>query len=592
MDGYLIPVPMRFRSLLLLPFLCATVAALHCGGASVGAGGADGGPDGGDPTLDGDVPNNPDAVGATTASKVDLLLVVDDSSSMGDKATLLASSMPTLLKRIVVAGDVHLGVISTSLGTFGGNVCPDSGKQNAHAHLNTRGPGDTPVAAAAAGFLTYARGSTDVDAFISDATKLVQGVGESGCGLEAQLESAYHFLVQPDPWAKVTVDQLNQAVFTDVDVDVLTQRKAFLRPDSLVVVVMLTDEEDSSPDPQSVGGQGWAFSALQFPGSSVFRADGKSTTAPRATSACELDPGSPDCTSCGFAATCNPSDGACQKIKNDPECQKNGGYYGPTEDQLNVRYHRMKERYGIDPQYPLQRYIDGFTKQRVPDSTSEHVVKARAGGSGRDIGPYVGTPKCTNPLFAASLPSSPGDDLCNLPLGGRGKDLVLFAIIGGVPENLVGGSPSWTAILGRDPARFNFEGIDPHMIQSTAARPGLPPPTSTRGDNGTDPVHGGEWDTGGNDLQYACTFGLPVPKTCTLQDPSCDCANAPENPPLCGQTLGQQVRAKAYPTVRELRVAKELGERGIVGSICPANAAMGYASTMTALADKIAPHIK
>ena len=137
------------------------------------------------------------------------------------------------------------------------------------------------------------------------------------------MESWYRFLVQPDPWAKVTVDANNQADLGgpgDIDVDLLAQRADFLRPDSLVAVILLTDEDDSSVDPLSVGGQGWAFMANQFPGSPIFRADGKTTTAPRGTSACDTDPGSPDCTSCGFAATCNPADAACQKIKNDPEC--------------------------------------------------------------------------------------------------------------------------------------------------------------------------------------------------------------------------------------------------------------------------------
>jgi hypothetical protein len=43
--------------------------------------------------------------------------------------------------------------------------------------------------------------------------------------------------------------------------------------------------------------------------------------------------------------------------------------------------------------------------------------------------------------------------------------------------------------------------------------------------------------------------------------------------------------------VRELRVVKELGDRGILGSICPTNAASGYTGTMTALADRLAPRL-
>ena len=443
------------------------------------------------------------------------------------------------------------------------------------------------MTAAAGGFLDYTGG--DVEKLVSDTQALVRGVGQNGCGLEAQLETAYRFLVQPDPWQSVTLDGANQAKLDGLDATLLLQRQAFLRPDSLVAVVMLTDEDDSSPDPLSVGGQGWAFSANQFPGSTVFRTDGRSTTAPRATSTCQTDPASSDCTSCGFAATCNGADPACQKVKNDPECQKNGGYYGPAEDQLNVRFQNMKQRYGIDPQYPLSRYIDGFTKQRVPNRAGEHVETPRGGG-GRDVGPYVGTPKCTNPLFAASLPSSPGAEICDLPQGPRGKELVVFAVIGGLPSSLASSNPDWTKILGNNPDAFDYAGIDPHMIQSTTPRAGLVPPSQTVGDNGTDPVNGREWDTNNDDLQFACTFALVTPRTCSSVDPSCDCGQPNRNPPLCA-TGKQQTRGKAYPTVRELRLAKALGDRGIVGSVCAADASQGYTATMDILASRMEPRL-
>lgn len=593
---------MRLRSLALAPaFLTSflALAALNCGG-STNVAPEDGGTDAvapPDPPPDADASPpgkpNPDAFGATTASKVDVLFVVDNSATMADKQKVLAASLGTLLRRVAKPGaDVHAGVITSSLGTMGGDICEDTTAQNSRAHLSTIGPNDAPVTAAAKGFLAYgAGGSTDVESFVADAEKLVQGVGQQGCGLEAQLESAYRFLVQPDPWQDVKVGATNQAELIGIDDVLLAQRKAFLRPDSLVVVVMLTDEDDSSPDPRSADGQGWAFSAQQFPGSSVFRDDGKSTTAPRATSACAQNPSSADCTSCWLAATCNASDPACQKIKNDPECQKNGGYYASGEDPLNVRYHRMRQRFGIDPQFPLSRYVDGFTKLNVPNRTAEHAVSG-TGGALQTIGAYqTNNANCTNPLFAAALPGSSTEELCNLPKGPRGKELVLFAVIGGAPESLATASPDWTKLLGANPTAATPAGQDPHMVQSITARPGLPAPTATRGDNGTDVVHGREWSTNGNDLQYACTFALAAPRTCVAYDSSCECNDPNRNPPLCGATLGQQLRASAYPTIRELRVVKDLGDRGIVGSICPGSTALGYEATLTRLGDVIAPRL-
>ena len=159
---------MRFRSLVLAPFLAASALAMHCGGTTVGQNAS---PEGGAPT-EGGLPvdddagaTNGDAIGATTASKVDLLLVVDNSASMADKAKLLASSLSPLLKKVAEAGDVHVGVISTSLGTMGGDVC-GGGAQNALAHLSTVGPGNAPLASAAQGFLSYGGGgAANVDTF-------------------------------------------------------------------------------------------------------------------------------------------------------------------------------------------------------------------------------------------------------------------------------------------------------------------------------------------------------------------------------------------------------------------------------------------
>lgn len=586
---------MRLRSLTFLSFAALTAFALHCGGGTSNVGPIptpDGGPD--DPEAgggEGGAGDNPDAVGTKTSSKVDLLFVVDNSASMSDKAGMLAKSAGKLIEKLAVSGDLHIGIISSSLGSFGGDVCPATGDSDRRSHLQTKGLNGASVPAAAQGFLSYTAGG-DVQALVTDTQALVNGVGQFGCGLEAQLESMYRFLSAPDPSLSVKLDNA-QAAYDGMDVELLQQRAAFLRPDSAVVVVMLTDEDDSSVDPYSVGGQGWAFMANQFPGSTVFRADGKTTTAPRATSVCKADPGSADCTSCGFAATCNAADAACQKLKNDPECQKNGGYYGPAEDQLNVRFHRMKERYGIDPQFPLSRYVNALTKVRVPNIADEHEVKP--GSAFRTIGPYQsGAASCTNPLFAAKLPTGPGDELCKLPVGPRDKDLVLFAIIGGVPSNLIAatGQPtSWDAVLGVDPANFNYTNIDVHMVQSTVPRNGLPGPVSTKGDNGTDPVHGREYQTGNDDLQYACTFTLPTPRTCTAQDPSCDCAGS-KNPPLCGANTGEQLKAKSYPTPRELTVARALGDRGIVGSICPANPTTAYDATMDAIAARVTPKLK
>lgn len=610
-------------------------------------------------------------VSQQAVDKVDLLFAIDNSASMGDKQQILAEAVPDLINGLLrprcvspegvpngsiaeptktkedhfgcpsgsdpefkPVTDMHIGIVSSSLGNFGGNVCAAS-----NPRTNDRGQLlNIPNLALAkpSNFLSWFPQSKEnedtkrhpppanpivtiegSDGLTDNFKKLVVGVGQDGCGLEAQLESFYRFLIQPDPWDTVKLDSASKADLGDgVDLEVLRQRADFLRPDSLVAVIMLTDEDDSSADPLAVGGQGWAFMANEFPGSKVARPDGNGYTAPRGTKKCDSEPGSAECTSCGFQYSPDPS---YQKLKQDPNCTTSGkqgesgpgfnGYYGPTDDSMNVRFHRMKQRFGIDPQYPIKRYVDGLTKFKVPDRKAEHVTKVGPDGS-RQIADYTSTPKCTNPLFAAKLPREPGDELCNLPRSTRSPDLVFFAVVGGVPNQLLypdGYDPNnaeknrvtnekWVKILGRDPGNYNYEGIDPHMIQSVEPRPGLSGADLPRGDNGTDPIHGREYRTEKSDLQYACTFPLPtaMQKDCKPGDVSCDCTAdaAVKNAPLCNSGT-KQIRAKAYPTIREFQVVRALGDQGIAASLCPIQLddkdapTYGYRPAVAAIIDRL-----
>lgn len=543
-----------------------------------------------------------------SVDKVDLIVLVDNSSSMADKQRILADALPDLLDGLVrprcvdkktrasvgvraeptaaegeqcPAGsepafppitDMHIGVLSSSLGGMGSNVCDGVDHPNDHGHLLARGENDTNVAAAGdLHFLAWyppvpenddkdrhpdppVPKTTNLDDLGKSFRELVVGVGQDGCGFEAQLESVYHFLVQPDPWTDVTVDpSTNKASYGapgDVDREILQQRAAFLRPDSLVAVIVLSDEDDSALDPLSFDGTGWVFG------------DGERRMS-RATSACETDPSSSACVSC----FCTPADSpTCIERQKDPSCAK--GLYTEPEDKVNVRLARMKQRFGAEPQYPISRYVDAFTKQHVPSRGNEH----RNGSYGVDNG------DCTNPLFAARLPSQAGDDMCKLPLGPRTKDLVYFAVIGGVPNELLDADPAkvdWEKILGKDPSRWDETGIDPHMIPSITPRATLPPPGSA--DN-ADSTSGREWDTKGNDLQYACVFDLyertadggvqKVERTCE-GNAVCDC-DGDSDTPLCSAPKSRtQVRGKAYPTRRELMVVKGLEGQGVAASLCP-----------------------
>jgi len=632
--------------------------------------GTDGGLDA-TPPNDADVGEPPHSPLGTN-TKVDVLFVVDNSSSMFAKQDVLARTVPRFIRRLiaprcvtkadpacVAAGascppadvskpsgqecpsgtapefppvrDLHVGVISSSLGAMGGaaafsapgtdpdlyrkayDVCPsaDPGNptKNDRAHLLTRDPsGGTVAGADAHGVFAWSGAQSDSTAFIDSVQKAIRGVGSVGCAVEAQLESAYKFLMMPDPWQQIGLQGPNinaaRAVYEGLDEQLLAQRNAFLRPDSTVAVVLLTDEDDSSADPLAIAGQAWNFQASSFsPYTDDVRRQRTTTgvptyTAPRGTSACETEPASAACTSCAYGTSLS-----------DPACQINGGYLTPAEDDMNVRFFDMKRRFGVDPQYPLSRYVAGFRAAKIPGRDDEHDPSGR----------YVGTPRCTNPLYAAvtypsrEAASAVGRDLCNLPQGSRKPGDVYFMVLGGVGNHLLYDTNAsnhavpkanlpWAQIVGRDPARYDRRDIDPHMLPSTAPRAGLAAP-AVRGDNGSDPVHGREWTTNGTDLQFACTFALK--KTHTTQGSNaespnsdgtagfycgpaamgapprasdvpvvslsqCECNTFVDDVPLCDPADGtRQIRAAARPSLRELTLARDLGDQAVVGSVCP-----------------------
>ncbi len=558
-------------------------------------------------------------------SKVDVLFVVDNSRSMAEKQALLAASAARFVERLIVpkcldaagaivgtsvAGvcatgklehspvrDMHVGVLTSSLGGLGSDSCPvdavPAGNDDMGRLVNRPG-----LATAPGGFLAFAAGApaapvlSDPAVLVRDTSTLVGGVGDRGCGFEGPLESMYRFLVSPDPAGVLRAG--NQANRAAVDSTLLAQRKAFLREDSVLAVVVLTDEDDSTVDPYSIGGQGWAFMNPVFPASAGFAGAQRppsrgGSTAPKGTTVCLTNPASADCTSCGFRSD--------PRVTADPRCAENSGYYGSDDDDLSVRFFEMKRRFGVDPQYPLKRYVDGLSALMISRGATEHDAN----------GNYVGTAECRNPLFAKDLPTAATQELCRLPPGPRTPFDVLFTVITGVPTALAskastGGAPArlsaadWSKIVGRDPDSYDTAGIDPHMVQSIEPRPGLPGPTAA---DDADPVHGREWVTNRHDLQSACTFALAAPVPCAVANrETCEC-QPPMTAPLCSAADATvQVRGRALPGIRHLRVARGLGDQAIVGSICatqgndPARDDFGYTPTLAQLGARIGQRLK
>ena len=517
-----------------------------------------------------------DQVRLNRVDKIDFLFVIDNSVSMADKQELLKRAVPTLLRRTleppciddsgadVVAppgadcpagssrafpaiDDVHIAVVSSSLGTSGGGSCAaDSVWNNDRGHLLPSVREAVP-SWNGSGYLVWdphakqsPPGHSDLDALIDDFSTTVDQVGESGCGFESTLEAWYRFLVDPEPPLEI-VREGKVSVARGVDEELLRQRAGFLRPDSLVGIVMLTDEDDCSI---ADSGAAWLMSAAN--------------PRPRPTSACATDPSSPCCRPCTVDESGPPP--GCLAIADDQACAT--PEYPATDagdDHRNLRCVDQKRRFGMEFLHPTSRYIAGLTEPMISNRSGVQVK---------------------NPLFHSADGTRTRD-----------RNQVFLAGIVGVPWQDVATSES---LQGPGLEYLDSEGLaaesrwelmtggDPLMRVSSAPRSGTHPllgvplaPASSLNPL-ENPVNGHEYvNTDNSDLQYACTFPLENPRTCdgTI---ACDCdeRDLPRNRPLCqlpeGSPAGtKQYFAKAYPGLRHLEVLHGVGESGLVASICP-----------------------
>jgi hypothetical protein len=584
---------MRFVAVCTLLLLCC---AVDCGGriAEDTAANTQSGP-GDDPPL----PLLP--IRAKHLDKVDLLLMIDNSQSMGDKQSELGRRIPAFIKALTnpdvdpatgkaaykTVADLHVGVITSSLGSYGTSACDPSNPHNDdRGHLLKR-PGDTlpatgwrqpadvgePLSAPCPGGIADASPLTwTVDASItpggeyvgapgSDAMEVatscvVESAREDGCGYENQLESIYHFLVDPTPWHDAKVDCTfgtggddcgkNTIAVTGLDDELLAQRAAFLRPDSVLAIVMVTDENDASLEPAALNWIPWGYAKGQMqPG---WAACGSVPD--------DFEPDDPT----SLAKLRNDYGCAsCADDLGDVACSSPWATGGPNRDtdDRNLRAFHQVQRFGKSVLWGRQRYVDGFSKGEVP---------------GRDAsGAIVSMP---NPIFAGGL---------------RTPDLVVVTGLLGVPLDLVTDSSTgmakrlseteWAKIISADLSQR-----DPRMIESIAPRAGRPK-YKGGGDLSADPPdaptfgNGGDRDVeSGQDLQYAC-----IAKR-SDKAPSFDCVTDLDfnDSPLCTPDKHQPY-FKAYPTLRELRVIHDLGVSGLVGSICNHT----YAPAVQGILDKV-----
>ncbi len=532
--------------------------------------------------------------------KIDLLFVIDNSISMADKQRLFADAVPVLLKRLVKplcvdangnptgefspcpAGaeefasldDIHIGIVSSSLGHHGGDVCmvnpsevpPRQYDDNARLLPSVR---TGLYSYQNAGFLVWdprtprpvpdphpgvSIHETDAEALLADFGTHVRSVGERGCGYEGQLEAWYRFLIDPEPVSTMTRDGA-ASVRGPANALVLEQRARFLRPDSLLAVVMLTDENDCSIIDEN-GVPGWLVSRF----GPMVRASSECAEGGDAAERC--------CRPCTLEVE------GCPANSRDAACQL-GPELAPIEDSTNLRCFQQARRFGVDLLYRPERYVAGLTRRFIaPRSVSVDGPTETPNplyASGAD-----GTRAPDGRAFLVGIVGVPWQDIATeASLDGRGlvyKDW--FELDSGQPSR-------WDLILG-DPAEGERP-LDPFMVESIDPRMGENPITGDRVTSFSqlerNAINGSEQNViNRDDLQYACTFPLAAPVPCTMENQDgCDCnlSELPYYRPICEYPTfnadGVQTHGKAYPALRQLEVLKGLDEHGVVASICPKN---------------------
>ncbi len=551
-------------------------------------------------------------VATVPADKIDLLFVIDNSISMADKQEIFRDAVPLLVERLVTPAcvdatgkptgqladadgecaqgepefspirDIHVAVITSSLGDGGSGDACGADDKNDHAHLLPtvrEGLGSWNDS----GFLVWdpdqnrhdPPGDGDAATLVASFQDLVVAAGETGCGYEAPLESWYRFLIDPDPPSSVTRETNAQvSVATYPDETVLAQRAAFLRSDSLVGIVVLSDENDCSIIDH---GQGFLVS-LQM---------GGQFTMPRATSACAEDPNDECCRSCQSASV--PA--GCPSAADDPECQKGANTF--AEDHPNLRCYDQKRRFGFELLFPIQRYVDGLSAVQVQNRAGELVQNplfvAEPGKLSRDL----------SRVFLLGIVGVPWQDVADEDSLESPRSLRYLGYQELVEQDrwqlLMGedGEPPGDALLLETSRDRSTLGLPPHPLTGDE----LAASTETTRAN---PINGHESAIAdGSDLQFSCIFPVKTPRVCDDDSAGCDCRplEAQYNRPLCSGTT--QEYAKAYPAGRHLELLRAFGElsgNSVIASICPkviesdepsVDPDYGYNPAVSALVDRM-----
>jgi len=200
-------------------------------GAACGGGLAN--PDGGRGGAGGADPNRWVGVLSPAINRnIDILFMVDDSSSMELQQANLIRNFPTFMTRLQDPPglpNVHIAVVSQDMGAGDGSIasCDATGGKNGIFQYTARGTCTATNLQAGATFISNIAGTANYTGNIADVFSCIAALGSTGCGFEHQFAAILRALGadgRPAP----------------------AENQGFLRPDAYLAIIMLTNEDDCS----------------------------------------------------------------------------------------------------------------------------------------------------------------------------------------------------------------------------------------------------------------------------------------------------------------------------------------------------------
>jgi hypothetical protein len=164
---------------------------------------------------------------------VDLLFLVDDSSSMKASQDNLLANFPVLMTALenMPGGlpNVHIAVVSSDMGAGDGSIsgCSPSGGKNGIFQYTARQPCTATGLDAGATFISNIGGVKNYTGNLPEVFTCIAALGQEGCGFEHQFAA------------------ITRALGADGR-DAPIENQGFLRPDAYLAIVMITNEDDCS----------------------------------------------------------------------------------------------------------------------------------------------------------------------------------------------------------------------------------------------------------------------------------------------------------------------------------------------------------